>query len=124
MAPKTVVDKINLLISTTDTGCQDHTLLLSSYKLFDKYLDEKKIERPVVLTSDGHSSRFDYEVLKFCHEKKIRLFISPPDTTGVIQLLDQCNRNINLEYKVTKADLFTPTMKVNREGFMLSLAKM
>ena len=125
MAPKTVVDKIdNLLISTTDTGCQDHTSLLSSCKLFDKYLDEKKIERPVVLTSDGHSSRFDYEILKFCHEKKIRLFISPPDTTWVTQLLDQCNRNIHLEYKVAKDDLFTPTMKVNRGGFMLSLAKM
>ena len=125
MAPKTVVDKIdNLLISTTDTGCQVHTSLLSCYKLFDKFLDETQIERPVVLTSDGHSSQFDYEVLKFCHEKKIRLFISPPDTTGVTQLLDQCNRNIHLAYKVAKADLFTPTMKVNREGFMLSLAKM
>ena len=117
MAPKTVVDKIdNLLISTTNTGCQDHTSLLSCYKLFDKYLDEKKIERPVVLTSDGHSSRFDYEVLKFCQEKKIRLFISPPDTTWITQYA--------LEYKVAKDDLFTPTMKVNREGFMLSLAKM
>ena len=125
MAPKTVIDKIdNLLISTTDTGYQDHTSLLSCYKLFDKYLDEKKIERPVVLASDSHSSRFDYEVLKFCHEKKIHLFISPPDTTGVTQLLDQCNRSIHLAYKVAKADLFTPTMKVNREGFMLSLAKM
>ena len=127
MAPKTVVDKIdNLLISTTDTGCQDHTSLLSCYKLFDKCLDEKKTERPVVLTSDGHSSRFDYEILKFCHEKKIRLFISPSDTTWVTQLLDQCNRNIHLEYKVAKDDLFTPMMKVNREreGFMLSLAKM
>ena len=92
MAPKTVVYKIdNLLISRTDTDCQDHTSLLSCYKLFDKYLDEKKIERPVVLTSDGHSSQFDYEVFKFCHEKKIHLFISPPDTTGVTQLLDQCN---------------------------------
>ena len=125
MAPKTVVEKIdNLLISTTDNGCQDHTSLLACYKLFDKYLDKENIERPVVLTSDGHSSRFDYEVLKLCLEKKIRLFISPPDTTGVTQLLDQCNRNIHLEYKVAKACLFKPTMKVNREGFMLSLANM
>lgn len=58
------------------------------------------------------------------HEEKIRLFISSPDTTEVTQLLDKCNRNIHLENKVAKADLFTPTMKVNREGFMLSLAKM
>ena len=63
-------------------------------------------------------------ITKSCLEKKIRLFISPPDTTGVTQLLDQCNRNIHLEYKVAKACLFTPTMKVNREGFMLSLGNM
>ena len=60
------------------------------------YLDRAVIEYPVVLTSDGHSSRFDFEILKFCNEKKICLFISPPDTTGVTQLLDQCNKNIHL----------------------------
>ena len=125
MAPKEAVEKIdNLLISTTDNGCQDHTSLLACYKLFDKYLDRVGIERPVVLTSDGHSSRFDFEILKFCHEKKIRLFISPPDTTGVTQPLDQCNKNIHLEYKVAKENLFTSLMTINREAFMLSLADM
>ena len=40
MALKEAVEKIdNLLISTTDNGCQDHTSLLACYKLFDKYLD-------------------------------------------------------------------------------------
>ena len=92
MAAKEAAEKIdNLLISTTNHGCQNHTSLLTCYKLFDKYLDRAGIERPVVLTSDGHSSRFDFEMLKFCNEKKIRLFISSPDTTGVTQLLDQCN---------------------------------
>ena len=56
MAPKEAVEKIdNLLISTIDNGCQDHTSLLACYKLFDKYLDKAGTERPVVLTSDGHS---------------------------------------------------------------------
>ena len=66
MAPKDAVEKIdNLLISTTDNGYQDHTSLLACYKLFDKYLDRAGIERPVVLTSDGHSSRFrNFEVLQ------------------------------------------------------------
>ena len=125
MAPKEAVEKIdNLLISTTDNGCQDHTSLLACYKLFDKYLDRVGIERPVVLTNDGQSSRSDFEILKFCHEKKIRLFISPPDTTGVTQPLDQCNKNIHLEYKVAKENLFTSLMTINREAFMLSLADM
>lgn len=125
MAPKEAIEKIdNLLISTTKNGCQDHTSLLACYKLFDKYLDKHGIQRPVVLTSDGHSSRFDFEILQFCSEKKIRLFISPPDTTGVTQLLDQCNKNIHLEYKVANANLFTSVMTVNREAFMLSLGNM
>ena len=125
MAPKEAVEKIdNLLISTTDNGCQDHTSLLACYKLFDKYLDRTGIERLVVLTSDGHSSRFDFETLKFCNEKKIRLFISPPDTTGVTQLLDQCNKNIHLEYKVAKENLFTSLMTINLEVSMFSLADM
>ena len=71
MAPKETVEKIdNLLISITDSGCQDHTSLLAFYKLFDKYFDRTGIERPVVLTSDGHSSRFDCEILKFCNETR------------------------------------------------------
>ena len=114
----------NLLISTTDNGCQDHSSLLACYTLFDKYLDRAGTERHVVLTNDGHSSQFDFEILKFCHEKKIRLFISSPDTTGVTQLLDQCNKNIDLEYKVAKENLFTSLMTINREAFMLSLADM
>ena len=71
MAPKEAVEKIdNHLILITDSGCQDHTSLLACYKLFDKYLDMTGIERPVVLTSNGHSSRFDFEILKFCNEKR------------------------------------------------------
>ena len=125
MAPKEAVEKIdNLLISTTDNGCQDHTSLLACYKLFDQYFDSAGTEHPVVLTSDGHSTRFDFEMLKFCNEKKICLFIPPPDTTDVTQLLDQYNKNTHLEYKVTKENLFTSLMTINREVFMLSLADM
>ena len=103
MAPKEAVENIdNLLISTTDNGCLDHTSLLACYKLFHKCLDRAGIERPIVLTSYGNFSKFYFEILKFCNEKKIRLFTSPPDTTGVTQLLDQCNKNIHLEYKVAK----------------------
>ena len=55
----------NLLISTTENGCQDNKSLLDAYKLFDKYLTEKNIERPVVLLADGHSSQFGFKVLQF-----------------------------------------------------------
>nr|XP_047129891.1 uncharacterized protein LOC124809920 [Hydra vulgaris]XP_047129892.1 uncharacterized protein LOC124809920 [Hydra vulgaris] len=83
MAPKTAVKNIkNLIISFTEKGSQDNYSLLDLHKKFDIYLSEENIQRPVVMLADGHSSRFDYNVLHFLHEKKINLFISPPDTTG------------------------------------------
>ena len=83
MAPKEAVDNIeNLLISTTEKGSQDHKSLRDAYKCFDSYLTKKNIQRPVVLLSDGHTSRFDYDVLSFLRDNQIRLFLSPPDTTG------------------------------------------
>lgn len=70
MAPPEAVKIIpHLLISTNDSGSHDHTTLLASYKEFNSYLEEKEIVKPVVVCSDGHSSRFDADVLSFkeCH---------------------------------------------------------
>ena len=39
-------------------------------------------------------------------------------------MLDQVNKNVHLEYKNAKDNLFTPMMIVNREAFMLILANM
>ena len=128
MAPPIAVEKIpNLLISTTERGSQDHKSLLAFYEAFDVYLTEKIIIRPVVVLSDGHSSRFDFDLLTFLQNKEIRLFLSPPpppDTTGVTQLLDQVNKNVHLEYKNAKDDLFTQMATINREAFMVILANM
>jgi len=85
MAPKAAVDNINnLIISSTERGSQDHKSLLDCYKRFDKYLTEEKIQRPVVMLADGHSSRFDFKVLQFMRESQINLFI--------IQLIHSYNR--------------------------------
>ena len=52
MAPKEAVMRIpNLLISTNDSGNQDHCILLSAYQIFDRYLEENNIKRPVVVLS-------------------------------------------------------------------------
>ena len=84
MEPQSAVDKIpNLLISITDHGVQDHKSFLDFYKFFDNKLNECGIERPVVVLTDGNSSRFDPSVLQFCREKEIHLFVGPPDTIGV-----------------------------------------
>ena len=48
--------------------------------------------------------------------------MSPADTTGVTQLLDQLNKNIHQEYEKEKACLFTDFNTLNREAFMIILA--
>ena len=125
MVPPVAAEKIpHLLISTTDSGIQDHTSLLESYRDFNDYLVEAGIQKPVVLLSDGHSSRFDESVLQFLQDVNIRLFIGPPDTTGVTQLLDQINQSLHTEYRNSKSQLFSKFSKINREGFMLILAEL
>ena len=126
MAPKAAVEKIKgLIISSTESGMQDHNSLLDVYKKFDKYLTEENVQRPVVLLSDGHSSRFDFKVLQYLREKNIHLYITPPDTTGVTQLLDQSpNQKLHQEYNKKKDELFSAFETINREDFMHILAEM
>ena len=119
------VEKIDqLLISTTERGSQDHKSFLASYRVLDEYLTENNIPRPVVILSDGHSYSFDFDVLSFLQEKQMRLFLSPPYTTGLLLLLDQVNKNLHLEYKNAKDSLITNLMTINRESFMIILANM
>ena len=119
MAPKSAVEKItNLLVSTTEHGVQDHNSLLDFYKFFDQKLTEQNVERPVVVLTDGHSSRFDISVLQYCREKQIRLFVGPPDTTGVTQLLDQVNHSLHHHYRQGKSQLFSNLMTIDRSEFM------
>ena len=123
MVPKEAAEKIqNLLISTSENGVSTHETFLAAAKEFDDYLTEKQIKRPVVLLSDGHSSRLEYEVLVFLRSKQILLFVSPPDTTGVTQLLDQINKILHQEYETEKGSMFTEFNTLNREAFMLILA--
>ena len=119
MVPKEAVERIdNLLISTTENGVQDHKSLLATYKFLNKILEKKQIKKPVVLLSDGHSSRLDFEVLTYLHEQQIYLFISPPDTTGATQLLDQINHALHDNYRQQKKEQYLSHHTINREGFV------
>lgn len=123
MAPKSCVESVpNLLISTTENGYQEGTSFQKLVKTFDKYLDKEKIKRPVVLLSDGHSSRFNVEALTFLLDKNIKMFISPPDTTAVTQPLDQINAKLHTSY-ANEIDEYAPGERINREVFMLTLGK-
>ena len=48
----------------------------------------------------------------------MRLFILPPDTTGVKQKHDQVNQKLHSVYREVKKDLFSDYSTINREGFM------
>ena len=126
MAPDedVVKDIGNLLISTTESGVQDNKSLLDAYTYFNECIHEKGIQKPVVVLSDGHSSRFNADVMQYLRDNDINLFIGPPDTTGVTQLLDQINQSLHHQYRLHKKGLFTPNSTINREGFMRIMAKM
>ena len=51
------------------------------------------------------------------------MFIGPPDTTGVTQLLDQVNQSFHTEYRNAKTQMFLKFATINREGFMETLAE-
>lgn len=123
MVPPESAHKIsNLLITTAENGVSTHQTFLAAVHEFNEYLEQKGVQRPVVLLSDGHSSRLNHDVLSFLLSNQIQLFVTPPDTTGVTQLLDQLNKNIHQEYEKEKAAMFTNFNTLNREAFMLILA--
>ena len=123
MIPECVLDAVpNLMISTTPNGIQGDESLLACYNELDVILKQKNVQRPVLIISDGHSSRFELELLQFLQKSEIRLFILPPDTTGVTQKHDQLNQKIHTAYKESNSELFSPFSVINRKGFMTILS--
>ena len=121
MAPETAVKQIrNLLVSTTESGYQDHNTCLAVHKTFKKAILEKEGKLPVISLTDGHSTRFDPEVLRFCRKSEINQFLGPPNTTSSTQVLDQLFALLHAAYNDQRDLLFDEG--VNRERFMLILA--
>ena len=94
-----------------------------AYKKFDAYLSEQNIQRQVVILSDGHGSRFDVDVLLFLRSKLMRLYITFPDATALLQLLDKVNQRFHGGYRRAKSELFTSVITINRGSLMTILAK-
>ena len=113
MVTKAAAEKIpNLLISTTESGSQDGRSLFSAYEFFNQIISNQK---SVVSLSD---------VLRFCHQKDVRQFLGPPDTTHVTQLLDQINASLHQSYCSHSENLFNENEVIDRQGFMNILASM
>jgi hypothetical protein len=87
-----------LILGCTERGYQTSKSWLDFLGYFDNWLTDEGIPRPVALLLDGHISRFDLAVLTFCRQKKIFVYLSPPDTTGLTQALDQINHALHYHY--------------------------
>ena len=121
IAPATAVE--NILVKTFDHGMSNHDTFMAACEEFDLYLTEHDIKRPVVLLSDGHSSQFDFDILRYLLSKQVWLFISPPDTTGLTQLLEKINKNLHHKYRKSKNSMFNVMQSPNKEAFMVILAE-
>ena len=83
MVPNEAAAKVkHLLVTTSEHGVSDGHTLLAAFKKFDEYLKEKNIKRPVVLLSDGHSSRFDYHVMSFLQPRDMDVSYSAKYNRG------------------------------------------
>lgn len=76
------------IFGMTKNGWMDSELFLSFLEHFDSYLIEKKINRPVILFVDGHSTRMSLPAANFCSEKSIILYCLLPNSTHVLQACD------------------------------------
>lgn len=79
----------------------------------------------IVLTN-GLSCKFDLNVLDFLRSNLkstlMFLLIRPPYTTGVAELLEQVNQRLYNECRNVKTSLFSSSMTINREHFLIILA--
>ena len=81
--------KLRAKVSATSKGYQTGTTLLETIQFWDKELKRRNVPKPVVWTTDGHSSRLNTDVLRWCRENGWIMYVSPPHTTGIHQALDQ-----------------------------------
>ena len=56
--------------------------------IFNKWLDDNKIPKPVILFMDGHTSHLSYQVSKFCSDNRIILIALYPNATHILQPMD------------------------------------
>ena len=74
------------LYARSESGWIDSELFLVwLQKIFFKYL---VLQRPVLLSTDGHKSHINIDVVDLCHDNDIILFCLPPHTTHALQPLD------------------------------------
>lgn len=79
----------NWNIGKTDSGCMNPKSFYEYItSVFLPFLDDKKIERPVVVFLDGHSAHLTMHLSSFCRDQGIILVALPPNAAFILQPFD------------------------------------
>lgn len=101
------LNMLNLIASAIENGVQDMHSLEAAYRYISQGVEESSVKKPILTTSDGHSSRFSHPGLSFLlsNSNGLDMFLGPP---GLTKLLDQIN--LYSQYQKSKKKLFTNEM--------------
>lgn len=76
-------------IGKTENGWMTYVTFYEYFtNVFNPYLEEKEIKKPVIVFLDGHVSHMSYHLSIFCKEHQIILCCLPPNATHLLQPLD------------------------------------
>ena len=75
-----------------------------------------KVKNLLVMLTDGHASRFNIDLMRFCRDKR------PPDSAHVIQLLDLIHSALHHTHRSGSEKVFNDNEKIERDGFLDILA--
>jgi len=92
------------LVSLTEKGSQTGVTLLERYKMLDKELTARDVERPVVEMTDNHVSRYSDEVMEFCKAHGIIQWSEESNTSAIFQAVDQNNQQCHVVYNNAKKE--------------------
>ena len=89
--PKDIIDSMpdTIKAARTESGWMTSEAFFNFIvEVFNKYLEEKNITKPVILFIDGHSSHLTMQLSVKCEELGIVIYILPPNTTHILQPAD------------------------------------
>ena len=74
--------------ATTKAGWMDSDTFLAFLEMLHEFVKAQKIELPVLLFVDGHSTHLSLRAAEFCRDHKIILYCLLPNATHVLQACD------------------------------------
>jgi len=99
----------HLLISFTECGMQTGVSVVGFLEFLCMQLEERGVELPAILATDGHSSRF-FELANewfLNNQHRLQLFLEPPKSSMSCQALDKIHRKLHSAYGKSRTYLKT-----------------